>query len=244
MNPENLPQEFLERLRAIKGKRSKIVVDHILKHGFITTEDLAQLYGYKHPPRAIRDVREQGIPLESFSVKNRDGLTISAYRFGDPALVRQGQLTGRRVIPKAFKQALIEAHRAKCSICGGNFEGRYFQVDHRVPYEIAGEAAGLEITEFMLVCASCNRAKSWSCEHCPNWHDEKSPTICQTCYWANPTQYDHIARQAIRRLDIIWADEEIEIFDAMKKSAETYGESLPNYVKKLLEKQFKSKQGE
>ncbi len=244
MNPSNLPQEFLGRLQAVKGKRSKIVVDHILKHGFITTEDLEQLYGYKHPPRAVRDVREQGIPLESFSVKNRDGLTISAYRFGDPSQARQQQLTGRRVIPKAFKQTLIETHESKCSICGGNFEGRYLQVDHRIPYEIAGDTIDLELTEFMPVCASCNRAKSWSCEHCPNWHDPKSPAICQTCYWANPTQYNHIARQSIRRLDIIWADDEVEIFDAIKKSAETYGESLPDYVKKLLEKQFKSKQGE
>ncbi len=244
MNLPNLPPEFLELLKTIKGKRSKIVIDHILKHGFITTEDLEQLYGYKHPPRAVRDVREQGIPLESFSVKNRDGLTISAYRFGDPTQARQRQLTGRQPIPKVFKQALIEAHGSKCSICGGNFEGRYLQVDHRVPYGIAGDIVGLEIHEFMLVCASCNRAKSWSCEHCPNWYGEKSPAICQTCYWANPTHYDHIAGQPIRRLDIIWADEEVEIFDAIKKSAETYGESLPNYVKRLLEKQFKSKQGE
>lgn len=244
MNLPDLPPEFLELLKTIKGKRSKIVVDHILKYGFITTEDLEQLYGYKHPPRAIRDVREQGIPLESFSVKNRDGLTIGAYRFGDPAQVRQQQLTGRQPIPKAFKQQLLRANVSKCSICGGNFEARYLQVDHRIPYEIAGDTINLEMSEFMLICASCNRAKSWSCEHCPNWHNEKSPTICQTCYWANPTHYDHIARQPIRRLDIIWADAEVEIFDAIKKSAETYGESLPDYVKHLLEKQFKSKQGE
>ena len=56
MTRRKYPKEFLERLRAIKSKRPKTVIDHILKHGFITTEELEQKYGYKHPPRAARDV--------------------------------------------------------------------------------------------------------------------------------------------------------------------------------------------
>jgi hypothetical protein len=28
-----------------------------LQHGFVTTEDLSELYGYDHPPRAVRYVR-------------------------------------------------------------------------------------------------------------------------------------------------------------------------------------------
>ena len=42
---------------------------YILKHGHITTEELEETYGYDHPPRAARDVREQGIPLETFILK-------------------------------------------------------------------------------------------------------------------------------------------------------------------------------
>jgi hypothetical protein len=75
-----LPDEFLALLRSIKGKRARVVVDHILEHGLITTEDLETLYGYKHPPRAIRDVRDQGVPIETFTVKNSQGRTIAAYR--------------------------------------------------------------------------------------------------------------------------------------------------------------------
>ena len=30
-------------------------------------------------------------------------------------------------------------------------------------------------SEYMLLCGSCNRAKSWSCEHCANWLEEESP---------------------------------------------------------------------
>jgi hypothetical protein len=40
------PEEFLELLKGVIGKRSRIVVEHILEHGFITTEDLEVKYGY------------------------------------------------------------------------------------------------------------------------------------------------------------------------------------------------------
>jgi len=73
MSTYNLPDELIERLKAVKGKRARIVVEHILKHGYITTEDLEKKYGYSHPPRAARDVREQGIPLETFRATSSDG---------------------------------------------------------------------------------------------------------------------------------------------------------------------------
>jgi hypothetical protein len=57
------------------------VIDHILQYGFIATEDLENTYGYNHPPRAARDVREAGIPLETFKVKSKEGKSIAAYRF-------------------------------------------------------------------------------------------------------------------------------------------------------------------
>ena len=60
----NLPKEFLDLLEKVTAKRAKTVINHILQYGQITTEDLKEVYGYSHPPRAIRDVREQGIPLD------------------------------------------------------------------------------------------------------------------------------------------------------------------------------------
>ena len=81
---KDYPPEFLERVKAVTSKRPKTVIDHILKYGFITTEDLKNKYGYSHPPRAAMDVKDQGIPLVSFKVKAEDdGRTISAYKFGD-----------------------------------------------------------------------------------------------------------------------------------------------------------------
>jgi hypothetical protein len=75
------PKEFLEYVQSITNKRAKVVIDHILAKGFITTEDLEKTYGYNHPPRAARDVREAGIPLVTFKIKSQDGKSIAAYKY-------------------------------------------------------------------------------------------------------------------------------------------------------------------
>lgn len=65
---------ILDKLNAVTSKRPRTVIQHILKHGYITTEELENQYGYQHAPRAARDVRELGIPLVTYYVKSSDGL--------------------------------------------------------------------------------------------------------------------------------------------------------------------------
>lgn len=52
MDESNYPKEFLDLVKSITNKRAKIVIDHILKHGYISTEEIEKTYGYSHPPRA------------------------------------------------------------------------------------------------------------------------------------------------------------------------------------------------
>ena len=46
----NLPKDFIALCHSVTAKRPKTVIDHILEHGFITTEELKETYGYNHPP--------------------------------------------------------------------------------------------------------------------------------------------------------------------------------------------------
>jgi hypothetical protein len=233
--PQELPKWFIVKAKTITAKRPKTVIDHILAHGHITNEELKVKYGYNHPPRAARDVREQGIPLETFRMTDSMGKSIGAYRFGDLSKVRAGTLSGRKVFSKEFKGRLIEIHGAKCGICLTAYESRYLQVDHRVPFEVAGEGGGEESPqEFQLTCGSCNRAKSWSCEHCKNWIEDKKVEICQTCYWANPETYKHVALRLIRRLEIVWTEKEIAEYAELAERAKQGQQPLPDYVKAAL----------
>lgn len=237
MTGRQYPPEFIERVRAVSNLRPKRVIEHILEHGFVTTEELRTIYGYDHPPRAARDVREQGIPLETFRVRNAQGRSIGAYRFGDPSTVLADRLGGRTAFSRDFKQRLLHVSNGRCYVCSLVYEARYLQIDHRVPYEVSGEPIAPErrVEEYMLLCGSCNRAKSWSCEHCPNWQEEKSPDICNSCYWGKPESYRHIALRLIRRLDIVWTEGEVAHYERLKSRAEALGESLPVYVKAVLD---------
>jgi len=237
MGKQKLSKEFLDRLGAITNKRPKTVIEHILKHGFITTQELRDLYGYNHPPRAAKDVRDQGIPLDTFRVKGQDGRSIAAYRFADLSKIRRGFLGGRRAFPKYFKGKLAEPNGCRCFICLAQLEERYLQIDHRVPYEVAGDVKFDErdLTSYMLLCGSCNRAKSWSCEHCRNWEELKSQGICASCYWASPEEYSSIAMQKARRLDLIWVGDETKVYDKMMVQAMSAKETMPKYVKSILQ---------
>ncbi|MSR60663.1 MAG: HNH endonuclease [Planctomycetaceae bacterium] len=228
-----LPADFLAKLKSVTAKRARTVIEHLLNHGQITTDQLKTLYGYNHPPRAIRDVRELGIPIDMIRVTGLDGRSISAYVLGDPGDAESGK-TGRKAFPKQFKVDLISAYGSQCGICNARLEGRYLQIDHRVPYEVGGDAGILVVADFMLICGSCNRAKSWSCEHCQNWLVNKMTKICATCYWASPDDYTHIAERDIRRLDIVWSEAEVAHFDALKKRAEAADVALPDFVKTAL----------
>lgn len=232
-------------LEKISNKRARIVIEHILENGFITTEQLEKQYGYNHPPRAARDVREFGVPLETFRIKDSEGRTIAAYRFGDLNNIHQGKLEGRQTFPKQFRDELYAQSGNKCSICDGTFEQRYLQVDHRVPYEVAGDTqSDLNLEDFMLVCGSCNRAKSWSCEHCTNWQTKKSSQVCLMCYWANPENHIHVALRKIRRTDILWDKNEVGLYEKLKASAIQNKFPIPDYVKKVIEKHLGKTKGE
>jgi hypothetical protein len=137
----DLPDDFVERCKSVTAKRPRTVIDHILQYSYITTEELKEKYGYNHPPRAARDVREQGISLETFRVVGTDGRKIGAYRFGDPAKARFSKLAGRTAFAKKLKGELVELHGGRCAIYLEEFDERNLQIDHRIPFEVAGDDA-------------------------------------------------------------------------------------------------------
>jgi hypothetical protein len=233
---QQLPDDFIQLCQSVTAKRPKAVIQHILQYGLITTEDLKERYGYNHPPRAARDVREHGIPLETFRVTGTDGRRIAAYRFGDISKARFSRLSGRTALSKQLKDELIRRYGCKCFIYLEEVEQHELQIDHRVPFEVDGEPK-LESQHFMLLCGSANRAKSWSCEHCQNWNSIKDKSICLSCYWAYPENYTHIAMRQVRRIDIMWQGEDVEIYERLKQQASNLGQEIREFIKEIIERE-------
>lgn len=233
-----LSKKILNRLNAITDKRPSTVIQHIIKHGYITTEELASKYGYEHAPRAARDVRERGVNLVTYRVKSSDGRSIAAYKFGDPVFVdnKISKVGGRTALSQALKKALIDKYGAVCFVYLQPMEERLLQIDHRVSYEIGGEQTD-NIDCYMLLSPSANRAKSWTCEHCPNW-TIKDIEFCSNCFWAHPENYSHIAGREERQIVITFSDNEIEDYNQLislvgkEKAEDKIKELISDYIKK------------
>lgn len=233
--PKGMTQEFYDACIAVTSKRPQNVIHHILIHGFITTEELSEQYNYDHPPRAARDVRENGIPLETFWVTSKKtGRKIGAYRFADPSLLTGGRVGGRKAFSKQFKIDLIKRYGARSVLTNEPLEPRYLQIDHRIPYEVAGNSNSEDVESFMLLDASAQRAKSWSCEHCKNFITLKDPAICRSCFWAYPEKYSHVAMRQERRLDVVWTAEETTLYDQFLSSAARATKTPQQLIKELV----------
>lgn len=235
---KDYPQDFLNLLKSVTAKRPRTVIQHILKYGHITSQELKDLYGYNHPPRAIRDVREYGIPLVTYRVTGSDGRKIAAYKFGNYADIQNtlSKTSGRTVLSKALKQALIEKYGPRCFIYLEKMDESQLQVDHRIPYEISGEHEEKDIDYFMLLSPSANRAKSWACEHCNNWTIHNAD-FCMKCFWAHPEDYEHIAGKYEKMICIIFSNNEIDDYNKLictsgeRSAQETIKNILHEYLK-------------
>ncbi len=230
--------KLLAAARKVTAHRAKTVIDHIIEHGYISTEDLKDTYGYNHPPRAAGDVRDQGIPLETFKITGRDGRKIGAYRFGDPSMIEEGKLGGRKVLSKQLKKELVETYGARCALSSEEYDPSYLQVDHRVPYRVAGDTPNGEQNpnDFMLLSGSAQRQKSWACEHCQNFLVDRRVDICQTCYWAYPEGYTHVAMKQERRVELVFSGDEAKLYDRMEAEAKKANTSLQEKLKDYLPK--------
>jgi hypothetical protein len=147
-------------------------------------------------------------------------------------------LSGRTGLSKQIKDELIKRHGCKCFIYLEEIDKRELQIDHRVPFEIDGEPK-LEPENFMLLCGSANRAKSWSCEHCENWNHIKDKSICLSCYWAYPENYVHTAMRQIRRIDLMWEGEDIEMYERLEQRAVSLGQEISELIKDIIDEEMR-----
>lgn len=232
-----IDQAILAIAKKVTKKRPKTVIEHILKHGFITNNDLTDIYGYNHPPRAIRDVREEGIPIDTYRVDGKDGRKIGAYKFGDPSKIESHKLGGRKTFSKKFKKDLVKCYGEKCIISSEFYEERYLQIDHRIPYQVSGDMVSNDddLTKFMLLSGAAQRQKSWSCEHCKNLLVTKDPSICANCYWASPEKYTHVAMKQERSITLIFSGDRLALFEKIEADSAKEKTTIQSFIFKKLE---------
>ena len=242
MTTPKLSPEILAAVAKVTTKRGKILIKHLLEHSEVSTEALETVYGFMDAASVARDVKDAGVPLATRRSKRANGRQMVIYSFGDPSQIRGDRFQGRKAFPKEFKESIAAQNGARCALCSTPYELSYLQVDHRIPYQIAGEESEKVrvLNDYMLLCRSCQRSKSWACEHCDNWREGRQPDICKSCYWAFPEEYTHIALKDHRRLEIVWlGTEEVVDHANLKALANKNVIALPMYAKAALAEHVK-----
>lgn len=233
-----ISKDFYDKLMTITAKRPRKVIDKIMKQGYVTTEELVEI-GYNHAPRAARDVRENGIPLDTKMVKDpATGKRMAQYTFGDWEQYQSKNkllmTNGRNNLTEKLKQKLIQENGCRCALYNEPFPESLLQTDHRIPFEIAGDPDDMmDTSKFMLLSPSANRAKDWACEHCTNW-TEKDIAMCKACYYAFPENYTHVAGKEERVLDMAFHKDDLEIYNSVVEYAKSNGTSLQEAAKSLM----------
>lgn len=223
-----LVKSFIARVRTGRAVKA---VEHILTHGHVTTDDLKAL-GYEHPPRAVSDVKDQGIPIVKVMVRSPSGRRMARYSLGTAADIVAGQ-AGRTNFSRAFRQKLHELYGDRDTITGAEHDPRALQIDHRVPFRISGDAGLGDVSAFMLLDGKSQRAKSWSCEHCTNYLHLHDPGVCRGCYWAYPESYTHVAMVEQRRAELVWTGDEVKGHDDLADLARRQDLSVSDLLKRL-----------
>ncbi|CAN7464538.1 hypothetical protein [Caulobacter sp. LjRoot300] len=223
------------------SRRGADVLRVMLEKGWISTDDINDL-GYNHPPRAVGDVRDAGIPVITGKGTSRTGRRMAVYALGVAADIQEGRVGGRSAFPKKFKAELIRRYGSIDCITGAKLDERVLQIDHRIPYRIGGDA-GLsdhDVEAFMLLDGSSQRAKSWSCESCPNMQPEaRVVSTCKSCFWSFPENYEHIATEQIRRTDLVWQGDDVDVYDRLRGLAGISGLSVGEYLLQLARAKVK-----
>jgi hypothetical protein len=229
-----ISKELLAQIAAVSNKRARFVLDSIAKNGRVTSEEINHA-GYEHPPRAVRDARELGFPIATIKVKHTNGKSIAAYVFADSASLDPLKV-GRLPLPKKKRDEIIAKAGKQCQLCGAKHD---LQVDHRIPFQVAGETQASGIDPYLVLCGSCNRKKSWSCEHCQNLMETKSLDVCASCYWAEPESFNHVATLQQRRVDLIWTGDDVAEFDRVRVEAARYNRTISEEIKLRLKQPTK-----
>ncbi len=229
--PETMRQNIIAVSMMLLGKT--IVTSHDFRDVLASTDKNDVIY--MDPPyqgtSGERDNRYlAGLSFDDFvtALDLMNGLGLK-YAFSYDG--RIGDKVYGEPLPTYLNLSLIELEAGRSTQAS-------LQVDHRVPYEVAGESETMSPDEFMLLCASANRAKSWSCEHRENWKKLKHREICLTCYWAYPENHTHVAMEELRRLDLIWEGASTAQYEQLKADAAKAGLAIPDFVKEVLRRAF------
>ena len=57
--------------------------------------------------------------------------------------------------------------------------------------------------------------------------------------WAYPENYAHIAMRQVRRVDLLWEGDDVEIYERLKQKAISLEKEIPEFVKEIIKREIR-----
>jgi hypothetical protein len=220
--PKVAKNKFGGRIKLLKNRRARVVTEFKVKNSSVNTDD----------------VQDTGLPIVTSETKDENNKDILSYKFAEEGKISFLREQDRKHFSKDFKDHLIEKHGSICCICLIKEESGHLQIGQRIPYGVLDEIQYKKEKEknYFLLCGSCNRSKSLSCDTCKNYKEIKDPNVCKSCYWASPEKYNHIAMKKEGRIELVFTEELMETYNKIKSASETAKTNICKFVIELLKK--------
>lgn len=241
-------EQYVDRIYKQLYPRERAVVDTIKEDGCFVKYDLNK-YGLDEAqgPRAVKDLEERGVPIERLgrvNVPQARG-SVMSYAFGNPAFIDDSSIYGRQTSVYSLRNKMIAAYGPYCVFCGKKLSKKELQIDHKLPVKYFGELPVKErdkISNYQLVCRSCNKAKEKAIERgcaktCFKTHDMKT---IKSCYWYDPTHCTHVCMKPYTTFTIQLKGTKLKtLSEKLKTKAEQSGTSIQELVVNAIGKELK-----
>jgi len=175
-----------QSVRRMETKRTRVCVKLMSDGRWYSAQRITELTGYRHPNRAITDVRQHGYEVESRIVRTADGKNIVEWRLVSKTPI--GQLKRRASLSKSETDAIFRRDNYTCALCRTKYDADFLRVDHREPVSrsLRGNAFSKDepnwMRRFQTLCQICNYEKREICKKCTR-------DACLGCELYEPEKY-------------------------------------------------------
>lgn len=161
---------IMKSKRRKPSKRAQVCVKLMSNGKWYSAERIRTETGYRHPNRAMTDVRQAGYEVQSRFVKTKNGKRVVEWRLGSTMPTKP--LKKRISLTKSEMETIFKRDDFTCALCKNKYDSDFLRVDHKEP--ISRTPRGNEFSKddpnwtnhFQTLCLICNYEKREICKKC------------------------------------------------------------------------------
>ena len=149
---------YFSKIMVKESKRAKVLKELMKDGKWYSADDIREITGYKHPNRAITDLRQFGYIVEQRYVI-RDGKRVAEWKLLSVTPVKEAK--HRFTLSKSDARKIFQRDNYTCVLCKEKYDEKFLRVDHKIPISRVGNHLDIKkdknwMDKFQTMCIVCN----------------------------------------------------------------------------------------